>query len=215
MNADARRGLVCLDYDGVLVDSAAHLLAMAREAHVGIGSGRAPTREDLALIETLTFEQLARRCGVADADRARYAQKMFALQDADRHVPALFDGVAEMLAALATRHHVVVVTASLAANVRRVLGVHGVADHLSLVLDGTGHGDKIAHIGAARARFDVAAEHTWMVGDAISDVRAGNAAGVISVAACWGYQPRARLAVAEPRHFAESPAEVARLAGAA
>ena len=215
MSATARPGLVCLDYDGVLVDSATHLLALAREAHTGLGSGRAPTLEDLALIETLTFEKLALRCGVSGADLPRYAEAMFALQRADRHVPELFDGIAAMLAALAARHHVVVVTASLAANVLRVLAAHGVAEHLSLVLDGTGHGDKAAHIADARHRFEAPTEQTWMVGDAISDVRAGNTAGVNSIAVCWGYQPRERLAAAGPDHLADTPADITRLTGAA
>ena len=215
MSEPAARGLVCLDYDGVLVDSAAHLLGLARAAHAGVGSGRPPSAEDLALIDTLTFEKLALRCGVDAADLDRYAQAMFALQRADRHVPALFDGVAAMLAALSTRHHVAVVTASLAANVLRVLAAHGVAEHLSLVLDGTGHGDKTIHIRDACEHFGVAAACTWMVGDAISDVRAGNAAGVTSIAACWGYQPRERLSAAGPGHLATTPAEITRLTGAA
>ena len=208
------RGLVCLDYDGVLVDSAARLLVLLREAHHGIGSGRPPTAEDLALVETLTFEHLARRCGVAEADLAVYAEAMFALQRADRDTPALFDGVAAMLAALAACHHVVVVTASVAANVARVLDTHGVDRHVSLVLDGTGHGNKATHIGDARERFGVTAERTWMAGDAISDIRAAHAAGVASIAVTWGYQPRARLAAVAPTHLADTPAELARLTGA-
>lgn len=205
------RGLVCLDYDGVLVDSAEHLLTLLRRAHASVGSGRPATREDLSLIENLSFVHLAERCGVAPADVPRYTRAMFALQGEDEVVPDIFPGVDAMLAALAARHHVAIVTASLEANVRHVLAAHGVEQTVALVLDGAGSEDKATRIGRAAARFSADLALTWMVGDAISDIRAGQAAGVATIAVTWGYQPRARLAAEQPTHLADSAADIVRI----
>ena len=49
-----------------------------------------------------------------------------------------------------------------------------------------------------------------MVGDAISDIRAGHAAGVGTIAVTWGYQPQERLAAERPTHLAERAADVVR-----
>ena len=203
--------LVCLDYDGVLVDSLEHLLALAIRAQARLGLGRPPTHDDFRLIDNLTFRDLALRCEVPECELPRYAGLMFELQREDRHVPALFAGIADLLLALSARHHLAIVTASLEANVRAVLRAHRLEHTVSAVLDGSEGGDKAQRIGIARERFAVAAARTWMVGDAVSDIRAGHAAGVRTLAVSWGYQSPARLAAEAPTQLAARPADIERM----
>jgi pyrophosphatase PpaX len=53
----------------------------------------------------------------------------------------------------------------------------------------------------ALSRLGVSASHAVFVGDSPHDIHAGNAAGVITIAALWGPFGRETLAAARPDHF--------------
>ena len=82
----------------------------------------------------------------------------------------------------------------------------------SLTFDALG-----AHIGLGReacrrfaaAVFELqslghARDGTWMIGDAISDIREGKRAGVRTAAVTWGYQPESVLAAEQPERIVRS-----------
>jgi phosphoglycolate phosphatase-like HAD superfamily hydrolase len=56
--------------------------------------------------------------------------------------------------------------------------------------------------------FDVPPEETFMIGDAISDIRQGKRAGVRTIAAAWGFQRRDFLLAEAPDFMADEPADL-------
>jgi len=54
---------------------------------------------------------------------------------------------------------------------------------------------------AALERLGASADQAAFVGDSPHDVHAGNAAGVLTIAALWGPFDRETLAAARPNHF--------------
>jgi pyrophosphatase PpaX len=63
-------------------------------------------------------------------------------------------------------------------------------------------------VRAALGRLGVSADNAVFVGDSPHDIRAGNGAGVMTVAALWGPFDRETLALAGPDHFIECLADL-------
>ncbi len=197
--------LICLDYDGVLVDTFDPLLRMAVAEQGAIGRGRTPVADDFRCIETLTFEAIAGRIGLAGADVERFAEAMHARQLED-HEACLFPGIDTALRRLAERHVLAVMTANHAGHVEARLRALGLEDVFATVSG--------ARRGATKATrtLAVAPGDAAMVGDAVSDLAAARAAGVKAVAVAWGYQSPSRLAARSPDLLLQDPAELATLA---
>jgi len=190
--------LLCFDYDGVIVDSFSVLLDYARRAQRAIGAGRPPRAADLQTIESLAFDALGEHFGLDAPGARRFADAVFALQREQGWPVAPFDGIGEVLADLAGAHAIVVVTASDTQTVGRALAEHGLAGHVTQVRGGETGLAKAERIGQAMRALGYPPADTWMIGDAISDIREGRRAGVRTAAVTWGYQPERVLAAQRP-----------------
>jgi phosphoglycolate phosphatase len=200
--------LLCFDYDGVIVDSFAVLLSYCQQAQRALGAGRPPQAEDLQTIESLTFDALGAHIGLEREACRRFAAAVFALQR-DQGWPAVpFDGIDVVFAELTAAHDIVVVTASESATVSRSLAAHGLRAHVAQVLGGESGLGKAQRIEQAMQALGHAPDGTWMIGDAISDIREGKRAGVCTAAVTWGYQPERVLAAERPHRIVRRVADL-------
>jgi phosphoglycolate phosphatase len=201
------------DYDGVLADSLVDLLSKACEAQRRTGVGRQPTKEDFEKISNLTFFELARHIGIPEEKSATFESNLFELLEGNSVNVRLFEGVGEVVRKLAEEHVLVVITSNLQEAVERILRQNGLAGSFSLILDGKTAGSKSDKIFLSRRRFVRSADDTFMIGDVVSDIRAGKIAGVKTVAVTWGYQSRERLLAELPDYVADSPDDLLTIAG--
>jgi phosphoglycolate phosphatase len=203
--------LLSFDYDGVLVDSLDDLIAKARAAHRLLAAEgehvgtREPSREDFLTTEELTLENIAKRIGMPSSTIQSYADKFFELQQADPGDVRAFPGIPRVVKELAQQHVIVVVTSSSRSAVRRILARSSLADCVSLIYGGTQPGSKAEKISLAREEFGAAPDDTYMIGDTVSDMRYGKAAGVKTIAVTWGFHARDLLLRESPDHLADSP----------
>jgi pyrophosphatase PpaX len=202
---------VLFDLDGTLIDSVP--LIVASMQHAFAGRERAPTvKEWVALIGT-PLEAMIRRWGEDEADvallRERYKEHQWAHHDSMVHA---FPGVPEVLDALSARGvRMAVVTSKLEPSARRSLEFLGLSRHFEAVvgLESTvRHKPDPEPVRHALVRLEAVPGEAVFVGDSPHDVRAGNAAGVATVATLWGPFDRDELAVARPTTFASSPGEL-------
>lgn len=200
--------LLCFDYDGVIVDSFAVLLSYCQQAQRAVGIGRYPQAHDLRTIPSMTFDALADHIGIGPEARARFSDAVFALQREQGWPVAPFDGIGEVFAELAGRYDIVVVTASDADTVSRSLAAHGLRAHVAQVLGGERGLGKAQRIEQAMQALGHARDGTWMIGDAISDIREGKRAGVRTAAVTWGYQPEPVLAAERPDRIVRRVADL-------
>lgn len=203
---------VLFDLDGTLLDTVPFILTSVRHAFEGYG--RAPTDDEwIAGIGTPLRDQLAQFAATPDDVEPLFQRyRTFWLANHDRLTRA-FDGALEVVRALhAAGHPLGVVTAKIEVGAHRSLRHVGLDGFMGAVVAAdSGVPAKPAPDGVwlAARRLDRGPEETLFVGDSPHDVAAGNAAGVVSVAALWGACTRDQLAVAAPRHYAESVREVA------
>jgi pyrophosphatase PpaX len=199
--ATARLPPVLFDLDGTLVDTIPFILAAARHAFLGYGSG--PSDADwVAGIGTPLRAQLASFArSPDDVDGLLERYRRYWLEHHDR-MTRPFDGALETVAALAAAGRpLAVVTAKLEAGAHRTLRHAGLLPYVAVVVGA----DSCARakpdpepVRLALARLGSGPDGAVLVGDSPHDIAAGRAAGVRTLAALWGACGREALSAAGP-----------------
>jgi pyrophosphatase PpaX len=207
------------DLDGTLADSIALLLASFRHTFQAHGKAVPPNEEWIAGIGTPLITQM--RHFVPTEDEAQRMILTYRAFQRTHHDEMLheFEGVDETLALLKSRGHPMALVTSKGNDLaHRALEWLHLTRHIDVVvgMEATERHkpepDPVLH---ALAELGSTPSNALFLGDSPHDIAAGNAAGVISVAALWGPFPRTVLESASPtyllEHIRELPALVGRL----
>lgn len=203
MNAPSRDGrprdALVFDLDGTLVDSLPDIVASFRAAFHACGM-EAP---DEPSVRALIGKPLEEMYGVFtdDPDRvaalARAYRRIYPQRFTEATRP--FPGVVPMLDELRDRGwRLAVATTKRSEMAARLVEALGLDTHLDHVQGTDGFPHKPAPDVVRRALDALGSEGVWMVGDTVSDLRAGRAAGLRTFGVTWGTHSRARLAEADP-----------------
>ncbi len=205
--ADTRPYAVLFDLDGTLVDSIALLLASMR--HTFHGRTRQPSDSEwIEGIGTPLPKQLTPYVE-SDEDRERLVNRYrtFQLENHDR-LMARYEGVIDTLALLYQRGHPMgIVTSKGNAMMDRGLKFIGADDYIEVAI---GYDSVHIHkpdpypVKAALEKLEYGADEAVFVGDSPHDIKSGNAAGVITIAALWGPFTRSQLAPLNPTYFLDN-----------
>ena len=200
--------LLNFDFDGVVIDSLDRLLAQCVAAQRELDDGRSPTANDFQTIENLTFEELARLIGMTEDNVERFEEVVHQKQDRDASTCALFSGIKQAFEGLAEKHIITMITSSDSSAVEAEATRLGLGWPIVTRVLGPNFGKaKSDRIRQCCHAFNHDVDHTYMIGDAVSDVRQGKAAGVKTIAVSWGYQDRDLLANENPTHIVDHPDE--------
>ena len=201
---ESRPYAVLFDLDGTLIDSIALLLASMR--HTFHGRSRQPS--DAEWIEGLGTplpKQLTPYVE-SDEDRERLINRYrtFQHENHDR-LMAAYTGVIDTLALLYQRGHPMgVVTSKGNTMMERGLKFIGADDYIEVAV---GYDSVHIHkpdpfpVRAALEKLAYEPSEAVFVGDSPHDIRSGNDAGVITIAALWGPFRRDQLEPYHPTHF--------------
>jgi pyrophosphatase PpaX len=202
---------VLFDLDGTLIDSVPLIVASMR--HAFEGHANAPSEAEWVSMIGTPLDGMIRRWAADDADaerlKERYKEHQWAHHDA---MVRPFPGVPALLRSLEARGlPMAVVTSKLEASARRSLVHLGLERHFRAVvgLEATRrHKPDPEPVLHALSLLGADPGGAAFVGDSPHDVRAGNAAGVATVAGLWGPFDRAALEPSRPTAFAAAPGEV-------
>ncbi|HEV7387741.1 MAG TPA: HAD-IA family hydrolase [Gemmatimonadaceae bacterium] len=202
--ADARPFAVLFDLDGTLVDSIALLLASMR--HTFEGRSRQPSDSEwIEGIGTPLPKQLTPYIE-SDEDRERLINRYrtFQLENHDR-LMARYEGVIDTLALLYQRGHPMgIVTSKGNSMMERGLKFIGADDYIEVAI---GYDSVHIHkpdpypVKAALEKLEYGTDEAVFVGDSPHDIKSGNAAGVITIAALWGPFTKSALEPHHPSYF--------------
>jgi pyrophosphatase PpaX len=208
------------DLDGTLADSIALLLAAFHHTFATHRpDATPPDSEWIAGIGTPLITQM--RGFVPTEELAQQMILTYREFQRTRHDEMLqeFEGVGETLALLKSRGHPMALVTSKSNDLaHRALTWLHLTDHIDVVvgMDSTErHKPEPEPVFHALAELGASPDNALFLGDSPHDIAAGNAAGVISVAALWGPFSRTVLERASPtyllEHIRELPALVGRL----
>jgi len=202
-----RPAAVLFDLDGTLIDSIGLILASMRYAFDKCEAAAPSDAEWLTGVGTplrTMFERYASDDESIDRFIAAYREHQFANHDL---LVTCFDDVPDTIAALKSRGHpLAVVTSKTNALARRGLEHVGLASYFDTIVGCdacTRHKPHPEPVLTALDRLGYEPGEALFVGDSVHDIEAGNAAGVLTIAALWGPFTRDQLAGAEPGRFAE------------
>ena len=202
---------ILFDLDGTLIDTIELILSSARHAFEE-WRVRPTDAEWVRGIGTPLVQQI--RAYAANDDEVALLLERYRRYQHEHHdrLTRCYDDVPEVIAALAERgHKLAVVTSKASPIAHQSLGFVGL-DHFFPVV--VGYDDTPRHkpdpepVRVALSRLGVLADDSVFVGDSPHDILAGNAAGVVTIAALWGPFDRETLAEARPDHFIGCMAEL-------
>ncbi len=201
---------VVLDVDGTLLDSADGIVAGFRHALGSVGvtpPDDATLRSDLGPPLATLLPALGVPAGRMPEAQAAY--RAFYLHEAITRAKP-YDGVTEVLTALAARHPLGTATAKRTDVARAILEAHDLASYFTVVNglddDHPTKAETLAETLGLMGEHDPA--RSVMVGDRRSDIAAGQAVGTRTIGVLWGYGSRADLESAGADVLLEHPREL-------
>ena len=211
----SRPKAVLFDLDGTLIDSIGLILGSMRYA---FAKCERPTPTDTDWLASVgiplrtMFQPYAANVIELDEFIAAYREHQLSHHD---ELVNCYDDVRATLAELRGRGHpLAVVTSKTDALARRGLEHTGIIGYFDTIVgcdSCSRHKPHPEPVLTALDRLGYAPDEAVFVGDSVHDVEAGNAAGVLTIAALWGPFSRDQLAVAGPGRFVERVGELLQL----
>jgi phosphoglycolate phosphatase len=203
--------LILFDFDGVLADTLGDMLSFGQDACAELGIQRIPTPADLASLETMSFVEYGRQLGVPPHLLDKFTDGCFKRFGQRSRPPKIFDGMKQVLEQLSRDNAIAVVTGNTTQTVENFLNVHGLSNCVRGIFAVDQPGSKPEKILSARRQFAKQGDTTYLVGDAVSDIRAARDTFVKSIAVSWGHQSLDKLTDARPDYLVHSPRELLEL----
>ena len=203
--------IIIFDFDGVLADTLDDMLRYAAQVCAQLGHPRQPTQADLDALDHMSFDEFARQLKLPEKAVKDFTRRNFKLFASSPRPPDIFDGLGDVVVRLARRCKLGIVTGNTSEAVWNFLHRHGLAEHISIVLDAGAAGSRSDKIRQVAASLGGPGSEVYVIGDAVSDVRAARRASARSVAVTWGHQSREKLAAERPDHVVHSPEDLLEL----
>ena len=203
-----QKKLIIFDYDGVIVDSLHINLGIARQACEEINHPVIPIRADIEELENISFEDLGRRIRLPKDKVENFADHVFMILTRNTVPPRVFTGISEVIQEVGKESCLAIVTTNMKRAVVQVLEGSNFLDRIDIIMGAEEPGSKSEKIRRAMDAFDVTPNNTYMIGDATSDIREAQEAGVKSIAVTWGYHSKEKLMREAPDFIVNSPNDI-------
>jgi len=199
----AAGSLLLFDFDGVLADSLTLYSEAVKLILEKIGTPIVRTRDDyLALFEGNFYESMAGR-GVDLSAFSSAAAEILPGLDYSAMKP--FPGLVPVLSSLQEDHLLAVVSSNSSQAIAKALSGFGFLPYFRDIFGSDFLFSKREKIRHALSKYGVAPNRACYIGDTTGDIAEAKAAGVVSVAAVWGWHSRERLAAAAPDILVDTP----------
>ena len=203
--------IILFDFDGVLADTLDDLLIFARKVCTQLGFPRDPTPADLEVLETMSFAEYGRQLKLPPQHIDAFVSQCLRLFNQRSHPPRMFEGMEQVLVEAAKDNILAIITGNTTPTVERFLEANHLHECIRLIIGVEQKGSRPEKIRLALRELGQGEEVAYMIGDAVSDLRAARETSIKSIAVGWGHQSPSRLMSASPDYLVNSPQELLEL----
>ena len=202
---------ILFDFDGVLADTIDDLLNFAKETCAQLGLQRNPIPADLDALENMSFADYGRQLEVPAYQIDEFVRLCLQMFNQRPRPPKIFTGMKHVVSELAKQNTIAILTGNTTPTVEAFLKENGLLKYVDLLIGVEQKGTKSEKIRRALNELAQPKESVYMVGDAVSDIRAARETAIKSIAVSWGHQSSSRLMSAGPDYLVRSPQELLEL----
>lgn len=203
--------IILFDFDGVLADTLDDLLNFAREVCTQLGLPRDPTPADLDALGTMSFVDYGRQLKLPPQCIDAFVSQCLQMFNQRSHPPRMFEGMGQVITEAAKNNILAIITGNTTSTVEGFLKANHLREYIRLIIGVEQKGSRSEKIRLALRELEQGEETAYMVGDAVSDIRAARETSVKSIAVGWGHQSPARLMMLNPDYLVNSPQELLEL----
>ena len=204
--------IILFDFDGVLADTLDDLLSFAWKVCAQLGFPRDPTPADLDVLETMSFVDYGRQLKLPAQYIDAFVSQCLQRFNQRSRPPEIFEGMGQVITKAARDNNTIaIVTGNTTPTVEGFLKENNLCEYIKLIIGVEQKGTRPEKIERALRELRQGEEAAYMVGDAVSDIRAAREISIKSIAVGWGHQSPSRLLTAEPDYLVDSPQELLEL----
>ena len=199
--------LLLFDFDGVLADTMDNIISNAVLASEIMGIETTPAKEIVRTLEKMEFEEFASKIGVPYEKNAEFVETILSVFSSQKKMPGIFNGIPEVLSMLSS-NTIYIVTGNSESIVEKFCNQYDISKYIQKIYDKKYSSSKEIKINAAIESSKISNDNAYMIGDAVSDIKAAQTAGITSIAAAWGNQDIQLLRNANPDFIVNTPNEI-------
>ncbi|MDO9516271.1 MAG: HAD hydrolase-like protein, partial [Syntrophales bacterium] len=181
------KNLFIFDFDGVIADSLVFYEELVKTHLEQIGSPVITTRSEFLDLFDGNFYESLRARGVEITAFNNAVMAAAPEIDYGRILP--FPGVLPVMSTLTKDNTLIVISSNISSVIRTFLSRYEFDGIFDDVLGADFMLSKTEKIHHAVERCQARSDRTYYVGDTVGDIREGQAAGILTVAATWGWHP--------------------------
>ena len=204
------KNVIIFDFDGVLADSLGPMLSYAKQVCRELGVSATPSKADLEALDKMEFSEFGRQLGIPGDQIGIFVARNHQLFSEREEPVPLQPGMKAVISALAEDNSLAIITGNSCKMVERFLDANQLRSCFQTILCAEHEGNRTEKIQQVKNLAGTSSDDTYMIGDAVSDIYAAQAAGIRSIAVSWGHQSRGKLSQAGPDLIVDEPGDLLR-----
>jgi phosphoglycolate phosphatase len=203
--------VLIFDFDGVIADSLAPMLQYAEQVCQELGFPCHPTKKDLESLERMEFSEFGRQLGIPEDKIDIFVSRNHELFYNRQEPLTIIAGMEVVIRESYRVATLSIITGNSCKVVDKFLIAYELKDEFKTILCAEDEGNRAEKIFRIKALHNGSNSEYYMIGDAISDIRAARRAGIKSVAVGWGHQSKLKLATGNPDFIIDQPEDLIKL----
>jgi phosphoglycolate phosphatase len=200
--------ILIFDFDGVLADSLAPMLSYAGQVCQEMGYPCTPTQKDLEILNKMEFSEYGRQLGIPEEKIETFVTRNFELFSSREEPLAIKPGIESVIRELSQIAILAVITGNSCKVVGKFLDTYGLKDNFQTILCAEDDGSRVEKILKVISLSSGTKGEVYMIGDAVSDIRAAREARINSIAIGWGHQSKEKLITENPDFLLDQPEDL-------
>ena len=203
--------VLIFDFDGVIADSLAPMLRYAEQVCQELGFPCHPTKKDLESLERMEFSEFGRQLGIPEDKIEIFVSCNHELFYNRQEPLTIIAGMEVVIRESYRAATLSIITGNSCKVVDKFLIAYELKDEFKTILCAEDEGNRAEKILRIKALYNGSNSEYYMIGDAISDIRAARRAGIKSVAVGWGHQSKRKLITGNPDFIVDQPEDLLKL----